>query len=106
MGRRTPGPGSAHSMTARVWPARAVLAALVAVHVFQVASGAEPASVPEPAPAPYRDRIIDAASLPPLAPDEEDELDTAQGLPRSLRVEAIASVSERGDDALHEDGVA
>ena len=100
-----------------VAPARASQAAPVVatspdqapVSATKPAPATEQSSTPsaDTPPAPYRDRVIDAASLPPLPElEDEDSLDTSQGLPRSLRVEGVLSVSERGDDeSLRENGV-
>lgn len=51
----------------------------------------------------YHDRIIAPTALQSLPPDDDAEEDTA-GLPRGIRVEAIASRTERGDDRYDEQG--
>jgi hypothetical protein len=57
----------------------------------------------EAAPA-YRDRIIAPHNLQALPPDEEAEQDS-DGLPRSFRIELLASRNERGDDRYDEYGI-
>lgn len=57
----------------------------------------------EAAPA-YRDRIIAPQNLQALPPDEEADEDSG-GLPRSFRIELLASRNERGDDNYDEHGI-
>lgn len=52
----------------------------------------------------YRDRILSSEQLEPLPPDEDD-VEDASGLPRSLRVEVLASRNERGEESYDEHGV-
>lgn len=53
---------------------------------------------------PYRDRIIAPDALEPLPP-EEDEIASAEGLPRSLTLELLTSRTDRGDETFHEQGL-
>ncbi|SDQ45870.1 carboxypeptidase-like regulatory domain-containing protein [Pseudoxanthomonas sp. CF125] len=52
----------------------------------------------------YRDRIIATHDLQALPPDEEAEQD-GNGLPRSFRIELLASRNERGGDRYDEYGI-
>ncbi|HZH42562.1 MAG TPA: carboxypeptidase-like regulatory domain-containing protein [Lysobacter sp.] len=51
----------------------------------------------------YRDRILGPSELAPLPPEEDDITDPG-GLPRSLRLEALGSRNERGDESFAEYG--
>jgi hypothetical protein len=53
----------------------------------------------------YRDRIIDADTLTPLPPDEDDE-DGEQGLPRSFHSELIVNDSTQSGQKTRETGIA
>jgi hypothetical protein len=53
----------------------------------------------------YRDRIIDANSLTPLPPDEDDE-NVSQGLPRSFHSELIVNESTQNGQTFREAGIA
>lgn len=54
--------------------------------------------------APYTDRVINPEQLGPLPEDEEGDFD-ASGPPRSIRVEAVVSAVERGDEDYAEFGL-
>jgi len=63
-------------------------------------------TVTAPKPAPYKDRVISAAQLQTLPPDEDDPANTDfSGPPRSLRVELGLSRNERGPVHYDEIGV-
>ena len=84
-------------------PARLALAtAVLAALAWPLAHAQAPDA---PAQAPYQDRIIAPAQLPALPADEDADTDDPDGMPRGLRMEAIASRTERGDDAYDEQGV-
>ena len=61
----------------------------------EIAAGAQP----------YVDKVIDADKLPTLPPDEDEILANTDGLPRSVRAEAIVSQNKRGDETFNEQGV-
>ena len=101
-------------MTAAKLPRSLALAASVASVLAGLAAAQAQAQAPQPVltpavvpvPAsPYRDRVIDAGSLPSLPPDEDDAVDR-DGLPRALRVELNLASSERGGDSFTEQGIA
>ena len=52
----------------------------------------------------WQDNVISPEDLEPLPPEEADDFD-ASGLPRSVRVELVASRTERGDDSFSEFGL-
>ncbi|MFC3717255.1 carboxypeptidase-like regulatory domain-containing protein [Luteimonas soli] len=53
---------------------------------------------------PYVDRIISPQQLQPLPPEDDETADDT-GLPRSFRIEAVASRNEYGDDSFDEQGL-
>lgn len=63
-----------------------------------------PTEADDTASAEYRDRILSSEQLEPLPPDE-DTVEDASGLPRSLRVEVVASRNQRGEEDYDEQGV-
>lgn len=54
--------------------------------------------------APYIDRVINAANLPALPPDE-NEISNPEGLPRGFRIEGVVSQNKRGDATFNEQGI-
>lgn len=76
------------------------IAGLLAAHSADAAAGDG-----TPPSGAYRDRIIALHDLQEL-PAEEEEAQDESGLPRSLRVEFLASRNERGGDAYDEHGIA
>lgn len=78
------------------------LASALSAHVV---FALEPGDTTDQLP-PYRDRIIAAQQLQDLPAEEEDDAGDGDGLPHSFYAEAIASRSERGDDAFDEQGLA
>lgn len=87
------------SIPARLALATGVLAALAWPCARAQAAG--DATTPQP----YRDRIIAPSQLQSLPPAEDEDEDDAQGMPRGLRMEAIASRTERGDEHYDEQGI-
>jgi hypothetical protein len=63
------------------------------------------ANTPENDQQTYRDRIIDADSLTPLPPDQDDE-NVSQGLPRSFHSELIVNDSAQNGQKFREAGIA
>lgn len=81
-------------------PALSLLALALAPHAWaQEQAGA-------PAVAPYQDRVIDPSALQALPPDEDDPGQrNAQGLPRSVSVEASWGTTTEGSHRYDESGL-
>jgi hypothetical protein len=70
------------------------------------AIAAPPASPDAAAVDAYVDRLIDGGSLAPMIATDGDEGDSSEGLPRSYRIEAVASIANGDGPDRRENGLA